>query len=125
MDALSVLREWASSGCAGDVAVAAGRVRVGSSFDFDAGAPTRWTSRKGAGDRLTVGAAAFFAASAAFKDASARFGDYLKAARDAGVPAVAIVDRKVSWCELCVGREGGEGEGAGEGQALQALTCRM
>lgn len=106
MDALSVLREWASSGRAADVSVSGGRVRVGTAFDFDAAAPTRWTARKGAGDRLTVGAAAFFVGSAAFADAGARFGDYLKAARDAGVPAVAIVDRKVRslcGCFVCVG----------------------
>ena len=95
MDALAVLREYASTGRSDAVSVSADVVRVGADFRFDAAAPTRWAAAKGTGALLTAGAAAFFVACGAAAAPAGAFRDYVRAAREVGVPTVAIVDRKV------------------------------
>ena len=112
MDPLAVLREFTQAGRRGEVAITAGRARFGADFDFDAAAPTGYVSATrgaaGAGasaaaDRYTAGALAFFAATSNFAAAGA--GAYMRAAREAGVPTVAVLDIKV--------RERGEREARG------------
>ena len=98
MDTLSVLREFTRAGRLGEVSLSsAGRVRFGADFDFDAAAPTGYVRGSGGGasaasDRYTAGALAFFAAISGF--ASAGAGAYMRAAREAGVPTVAVLDIK-------------------------------
>ena len=112
MDTLAVLREFTRAGRLGEVSLASGRVRFGADFDFSAADPTGYVRGGGAGattpgagsaaaDRYSAGALAFFAAASGF--AADGVGAYMRAAREAGVPTVAVLDIKV--------RRGGEREG--------------
>ena len=92
MDPLAVLREFCTGGRLGEVALEGGAVSFGSDFVFDAGAPTGYASARGAGQRYTAGSLAHFAASGFGR---AGLGEYLRSARDAGVPAVAVHEPRV------------------------------
>ncbi|KAK9823446.1 hypothetical protein WJX72_002818 [[Myrmecia] bisecta] len=89
MDPLTVLRDFTIRGQLDDVVVRGDRMEFGNSYNFPKAAPTPFKSMQGKGEFYPLDALLLF-----LQNRHLRTGDYMKAAKDAGLSHVHFTDRR-------------------------------